>query len=347
MSDTLIDKIKNLEIPVTSTTLSCAIMQNQSNDEEAKEAVNMIIDNIGELTCDMPVISSFANVVTMTCDIEGAEIYYTTDGTEPSRASEKYVSGIDVTEPKTYIAKAYKKGFIPSFATQGYPVVYEWIPFFIHNLENSDNVVTLTDQSSESVQVELEYSTDNVNWQVWGTTSESGINITIPANGTVYFRAEADTYKDCEWTSTGKFSVGGDITSLLAKEGNVLEFTEDDVFKYMFYENANLIDASALVLPTTTLSSGCYGYMFEYCTSLTTAPALPATTLAYECYYYMFEGCTNLNYIKVGATSWNTNYTYNWVDGVASTGTFVKPSTTTIPTGISGIPEGWTVVSNE
>jgi hypothetical protein len=34
----------------------------------------------------------------------------------------------------------------------------------------------------------------------------------------------------------------------------------------------------------------------------------------------------------------------NWVDGVASSGTFVKhPDMTSLPTGTSGIPNGWTV----
>ena len=35
----------------------------------------------------------------------------------------------------------------------------------------------------------------------------------------------------------------------------------------------------------------------------------------------------------------------NWVSGVASTGTFTKAtSMTSLPTGVSGIPSGWTVV---
>ena len=39
-----------------------------------------------------------------------------------------------------------------------------------------------------------------------------------------------------------------------------------------------------------------------------------------------------------------SNCLSNWVNNVASTGTFVKhPDMTTLPTGTSGIPEGWTV----
>ena len=102
---------------------------------------------------------------------------------------------------------------------------------------------------------------------------------------------------------------------------------------------------TAPVLPATTLESSCYYFMFQGCTSLTTAPELPATTLAYNCYGYMFNSCTSLNYIKCLATDISaTGCTDDWVNGVASTGTFVKaPSMTSWPTGNSGIPTGWTV----
>ena len=101
----------------------------------------------------------------------------------------------------------------------------------------------------------------------------------------------------------------------------------------------------APVLPATTLGSSCYGEMFSGCTSLTTAPVLPATTLASNCYANMFRSCTNLNYIKaMFTTTPDSSYTSSWVDGVASTGTFVKNSAATWNvTGVDGIPTGWTV----
>ena len=99
-------------------------------------------------------------------------------------------------------------------------------------------------------------------------------------------------------------------------------------------------------LPATTLALGCYGSMFHNCTSLTTAPELPATSLAYMCYYNMFNGCTSLNYIKCLATNISaTDCTTSWVGGVASTGTFIKPSSTdwSSKSGNDGIPAGWVV----
>ena len=146
----------------------------------------------------------------------------------------------------------------------------------------------------------------------------------------------------------------------------------DDCYSRMFSECTGLTTAPAL--PSTTLASECYSYMFEYCTGLTTAPELPATTLANECYDHMFykctglttapelpatsladycyremfSGCTKLNYIKMLATDISASgCLYDWVYRVASTGTFVKNSNmTTLPTGTSGIPRGWTVVDS-
>jgi hypothetical protein len=85
--------------------------------------------------------------------------------------------------------------------------------------------------------------------------------------------------------------------------------------------------------------------MFSGCTSLTTSPELHATTLADACYYRMFYGCSKLNIILMLATDISAiNCLNNWVDGVASSGTFVKNSDmTSLQTGSSGIPSGWEV----
>lgn len=103
--------------------------------------------------------------------------------------------------------------------------------------------------------------------------------------------------------------------------------------------------AKAPELPATTLANDCYNSMFYGCASLTQAPELPATTLAANCYDAMFYNCTKLNYIKMLATDISaSNCLNNWVNGVSSTGTFVKNAAMeSLPTGNSGIPNGWTV----
>lgn len=126
----------------------------------------------------------------------------------------------------------------------------------------------------------------------------------------------------------------------------VLPATTLITYCYSFMFNGCTSLTTAPQLPATTLANNCYNTMFNGCTSLTTAPELPATTLASYCYGNMFNGCTSLNYIKCLATDISaTNCTSTWVDGVASTGTFVKASLMQIDwqCGDSGIPEGWTV----
>ena len=150
----------------------------------------------------------------------------------------------------------------------------------------------------------------------------------------------------------------------------------NDVYARGYFTGTKVIDASNLVLPATTIGDGvnsswwyvnmfkdcsyliiapsilpatnlgfrCYDSMFAGCSSLTTAPELPATALTDYCYENMFNGCTNLNYIKCLAKSGiSSSNTYNWVNGVASSGTFVKASGVTWPTGVDGIPNNWTV----
>ena len=112
---------------------------------------------------------------------------------------------------------------------------------------------------------------------------------------------------------------------------------------YMFQGCTSLVTAPS-ILPATRLVAGCYYGMFKGCTALTKAPVLPATTLATQCYGEMFRSCTSLNYIKAMFTTTPGTDTMNWVDGVASTGTFVKNSAATWNvTGVYGIPSGWTV----
>ena len=141
------------------------------------------------------------------------------------------------------------------------------------------------------------------------------------------------------------FYIGNNIISV---EKNFLPATilGENCYYSMFQGCKNLVKAPSL--PATTLADGCYNSMFYGCTSLTTAPELPATTLAGRCYGYMFNNCSNLSYITMLATYISVdNCLTDWVSGVASSGIFVKHANmTSLPSGNSGIPDGWTVEDN-
>ena len=115
----------------------------------------------------------------------------------------------------------------------------------------------------------------------------------------------------------------------------------DNCYHGMFQGCTALTTAPAL--PATTLANHCYESMFSGCNSLEKAPELPATTLVDYCYYFMFDSCSNLNYVKALAKEGleASGALGNWLNGVASTGTFVKPAGVSYGTG--SIPGGWTV----
>lgn len=138
-------------------------------------------------------------------------------------------------------------------------------------------------------------------------------------------------------------SMFGNCTSLIIAPSLPATTLADSCYGSMFSNCTSL--ANSPELPATTLASYCYQAMFSRCTSLTKSPELPATTLVLMCYSNMFMNCTNLNNITMLATDISaSDCLIQWVYAVADSGTFVKAaSMTTLPSGTSGIPEGWTV----
>lgn len=114
------------------------------------------------------------------------------------------------------------------------------------------------------------------------------------SNGTTY---------NGSFSSTGKFSVGGNIMSLIGEYVepyqesfvNKINLTGYNyVFYKLFFQCTKLINAKDLILPATTLSSSCYYMMFKGCTSLVNAPVLPADTVYADSYREMFCNCSKL-----------------------------------------------------
>lgn len=234
--------------------------------------------------------------------------------------------------------------------------------------------------SNSSNTVSLKYSKDSGSTWSTITATTSGKRISLKSGQTAMFKGTNTTlapnyYNNYFSGGTNfRYSIRGNIMSLF--DGNnfsgLTSFSVDDCCLGLFANNSGLTDASLLLLPATaitkecyremffkctslqgvpsllpatTLTDFCYAYMFNGCTSLTTAPVLPATTLAKNCYTGMFWDCSSLNYIKCLATDISAiSCTSSWVIGVASTGTFVKPSSMgDWKTGVDGIPTGWTV----
>ena len=197
---------------------------------------------------------------------------------------------------------------------------------------------------------DIQYSKDN--GTTW-TPLVSGETVSVVTGDKVMWKSTITPntsypYGIGTFSSTNNFNLCGNIMSLLYGDdfkGQTSLEDKDYVFYRMFHYCTKMIDASNLILPATTLAKDCYNSMFQGCTRLTTSPELSATTLARYCYSDMFSECTSLNHITMLATNISASGCLAlWVYGVASTGTFVKhPGMTSLPTGESGIPKGWTV----
>ena len=274
-----------------------------------------------------------------------------------------------------------------------------------------------------SDQYNTQYSFDKITWSEFPVDETNPLNpVFITVDRPIYLKGNnpngylkiINGLEGCKIIGLGKYNISGDITTLLNEKGNVKDLTGCDsgCFASLFGEldltrsygviipAIEVVDASQLILPATTLVDFCYYGMFRNCTSLIAAPELPATILAtycyigmfngctslttapelpamklasccysgmfrnctsliaapelsatelvYSCYEYMFHDCTSLSYIKCLAKNISDEYMSNWVDGLSSTGTFVKhPNMTSWTTGINGIPEGWDVVDAE
>lgn len=258
--------------------------------------------------------------------------------------------------------------------------------FYIESLGdgNTISVVNKGNGNTSGVTPTLEYSKDKNTWNTitfdWTNgTHTTELPVKLNTGEKMYFRNDTHLFSGSYYKGYITFSssvssnVGGDIRTL-SNYLNVNSETKPQsyMFFYLFYNNKNIVDASNLRLPYTTLAEYCYSSMFQDCTSLTTAPTeLPATTLESGCYYNMFIWCSSLtttpilHATKLETNSYNqmfsgcsklksvTTYaqdisasgcTSSWLSNVASSGTFNNMGFAPFENSASGIPFGWTEV---
>ena len=213
---------------------------------------------------------------------------------------------------------------------------------------------TVKMMSSGGPSVSLEYSTDGVTWSpfVVGTTTVTLANI----DDKMWLRATSTNSKMASsydssynyFVMTGQIAASGNINSLLnGQDPDAVTTAPMYAYPNLFRGCTALVDATDLMLPSTTASTNCYGHgMFRNCTNLVGGPTIMATNLLSISYTAenMFNGCSSLASVKIYATgsSWNSMATSNWMTGVPATGTFYYNGTYT-GRGASYIPSGWTI----
>ena len=183
-------------------------------------------------------------------------------------------------------------------------------PFFVENITNSTETLTISRRNSDyegtsATSLTIECSSNANNWTTLGTTSDTAITRTLAPGERLYLRCQTDSwitnYKSNRIRGVSK--VGGNAMSLLYGANFTGEETvfPNDVGDWLaplcdiFYNNTNLKNADELFLPATTLIYLCYCGMFAYCTNLESAQIeLPALRAKQNCYNYMFAHCNSL-----------------------------------------------------
>ena len=160
----------------------------------------------------------------------------------------------------------------------------------------SGGTIMLNKDTTSAINIEYRINKDN-----WVESSFNNTPINVNKGDIIEFRGNNNTYRNYHILLTDGLycNVKGNIMSLINVEDfeNLKSLTSvnENTFYALFKDSDGLIDASELELPATTLTQGCYFYMFRNCKSLTAAPSiLPATTLEYSCYANMFNGCKSL-----------------------------------------------------
>ena len=172
--------------------------------------------------------------------------------------------------------------------------------------EDGTEYVTFTADSEQGFTFEgigidiqgFEYSVGN---GVWTPIPDAGLTEAVSFGGSLgslRLRGKSQYLFGTNCDRTVKFSnntpvaCSGDIRTLIDYTQYKTVDTGSAKFGFLFNGCTQL--TTAPMLPATKLADNCYEGMFYGCTALTNAPALPATELAERCYYSMFYGCTAL-----------------------------------------------------
>lgn len=216
-------------------------------------------------------------------------------------------------------------------------------------------------------EVDIKYSLNGNNWAqlVDPVQVEEGDIVRFKGNNTAFYDVNTDepvlifVMNDITLDEEPvEFNTYGNIMSIIYGDEfkGKTEFPNNSAYNFSyFFDHSGIVDASNLILPVTTLTEGCYSYMFEG-SNLVYAPELPAKILTDYCYQSMFDNCTNLGYIKCLATDISAeDCTSLWTYRVNTdhVGIFVKdPSmedwTETLSYLDNGdIPYGWICISDQ
>ena len=141
-----------------------------------------------------------ATDVSLSCGTKGAEIYYTTDGTDPTDASTRYTEPISVTVDKTQIkAIAYAEGYNPSAVADSTISIYTTTVAPVISVQQEEGKSTVTITTAEEGAA-VYYNTTNTKEPTMSVEYTEPIVVTYPV--TIYaYTAAAGNKKESELVS--------------------------------------------------------------------------------------------------------------------------------------------------
>lgn len=317
-------------------------------------------------------VTSTADYVnnTLTISSNTGSIYYSTNESDPLSNFTLYTSPISI--PQSEIDDFPARAYVDVNGVKSYVLECgAYTPFYV---ETIDGGTTITYNNSN-----YKVSTDMTTWN-----TASGTYTLSNAGDRLYIKTtQKNTNFNTKPTVAGAdFKVGGKLVSLFSYD--LVRGYKPPQYgatcNRLFYNNAYLIDISGLIFDmnlSNAQSKDMFRDTFYGCSKLTNGKFKYNSNYAgASCFYetFMFSKITESpdfsNVTQVGDNNgqsvfyrtfytttntvtkihapnvsvWDTNCYSSWVEGVAATGTFFAPTGLTIPTGIVGIPSGWTRV---
>lgn len=218
------------------------------------------------------------------------------------------------------------------------------IPFFWMKSLEDQNDFTTTDQAFSEWCVEnLQFSLDK--GKTWNDYVDD--HYTLNSGSMILFKNKTGNNLpgneggDPCFGMTKKFSVGGDIISLLYPG------TEDlpDFALMSMFNGTRIVSAGRMIIKAKTCGSDSMSSMFGECEYLEDSPIILVDSVVGTGASSMFRNCVSLKSIKCLTTNAGNGAFGEWVVGIPDTGKITISSEADFwGTDNNQLPEGWTVV---
>lgn len=221
---------------------------------------------------------------------------------------------------------------------------YASMPLTITALEETGIVLNKTPNNNDSKNYDFEYKLNNGSWK----KLSFGQTILLNKEDFVQFRNNyncftLDADEPISFNIKGKSNISGLLRSLVNYSKEISPYCFNRIFN-----KTDIVSAKNLILDFDRYPEFSFFYAFGECPYLEEGPAIPEGEKVTNCFASLFAGSVNLKEIKVNFSNWQDDTgdsTANWVNNVATEGTFYKPSALPEEYEINRIPVGWTVVN--